>query len=408
MKKSGVFIILVLVMICAVAGVWYAKSANTHAAPRPPAPQLLPEANAYAFVEAFGNAFSLDERHERLHEIRDYSYYAFPGGEQTMSNQQLAAAFVPKFINIQNSFKVLRVETTLLLFQGKRDEALEMLADSIYLAHLIANSNTMIGRMIGVAAVAISSSGMELYALNACETAEDCEGLWKVLEELQRAIPPDYYGEKFKPERAPFTSRPNFKEAEARQLTAETRFQLVRTAAAAWRNYLKDGKFPTTPKDFAPLLPGGPPSDPFGKAPLRFREDAAKKEFLCYSIGPDLRDNGGATNYDPSNGTFSSGDIVTRVPRQRQYPFPRQGVHAATARELLAQFPNGLPLDPFADTKGRGLNVSNTQPVMIYSFGPDCNQAQADAAGAAYSVQPQYDPANGTTSTGDIFIQIKP
>lgn len=53
--------------------------------------------------------------------------------------------------------------------------------------------------------------------------------------------------------------------------------------------------------------------DPFANQPLsRVVED---KTELIYSIGPDLKDNGGAVNYDPTNGSFSAGDIVLRVPK---------------------------------------------------------------------------------------------
>jgi hypothetical protein len=34
---------------------------------------------------------------------------------------------------------------------------------------------------------------------------------------------------------------------------------------------------------------------------------------ILYSIGPDLIDNGGSPDYDPTNGTISSGDITVAV-----------------------------------------------------------------------------------------------
>ena len=68
--------------------------------------------------------------------------------------------------------------------------------------------------------------------------------------------------------------------------------------------------------------------------------------------------------------------------------------------------PNGLPVDPFADSRGRPLGVSNTTPVYIYSYGPDTDESQARQAGDRYIPEVLYDPTNGTISHGDLFIAI--
>ncbi len=36
---------------------------------------------------------------------------------------------------------------------------------------------------------------------------------------------------------------------------------------------------------------------------------------VIYSVGPDGEDNGGTVHYDPTNGSLSAGDVVTRLRR---------------------------------------------------------------------------------------------
>lgn len=77
-------------------------------------------------------------------------------------------------------------------------------------------------------------------------------------------------------------------------------------------------------------------------------------------------------------------------------------MRARTRDEVLRQFPNNLPPDPFADTKGNPLGASTGFPVFVYSYGPDTDEH-------VFGIQhPQvaYDPTNGTSSNGDLFIQI--
>jgi len=117
------------------------------------------------------------------------------------------------------------------------------------------------------------------------------------------------------------------------------------------------------------LLAVGPTTDPFSNKPLLyFNQD---DRFVCYSIGPDKMDDAAQVAYDPTNGTTSVGDVFVEIPRERRFPFPREGVRAADAEDLIRQFPRGLPADPFADTRGRSLTVSDTDPVHVFSIGPD-------------------------------------
>lgn len=63
-------------------------------------------------------------------------------------------------------------------------------------------------------------------------------------------------------------------------------------------------------------------ADPFTSRPLcRVEETTAT---LFYSIGPDRADTRAAIGYDPTNGTFSPGDIFLRVPKPSPHAGARQ------------------------------------------------------------------------------------
>ena len=182
------------------------------------------------------------------------------------------------------------------------------------------------------------------------------------------------------------------------------KFQLVRTATAGKYCYVAYEVFPTSDTEFAPLLPDGPPRDPFGENTLRYITQ--HDSMTCYSIGPDKDDDRAAVSYDPTNGTISDGDIILRVPGEREYPFPRESVRASTPLDLRKQFPNGLPPDPFADTRGKSLGITNTRPPIVYSYGPDTNERAALDWGINYVPDVHYDPTNGTVSYGDLYLRI--
>lgn len=54
--------------------------------------------------------------------------------------------------------------------------------------------------------------------------------------------------------------------------------------------------------------------DPFTGNPMNAIRETTST--LIYSIGPDYSDQRGAITYDPTNGVFSGGDIVLRIPRR--------------------------------------------------------------------------------------------
>jgi len=342
-------------------------------------------------------------RLRRLPELLDYEKYA----EQRTG---LIVGVVTNYLEIQASSKSFCVWAAFLQLRGQRKEALQILAANYHLVHLMDQGGNLISRLIGFSLRAIAARGLELYALNSCETLADFDEFWNTLErlnypwkdltleEIDRLEDGPLYPEELEWMRSHLT------EHLTRQRVSYAKFELVRMATAAKRHFISQGSFPTVPQDFAPLLAEGPPRDPFSKDPLRFIPGS--DPFACYSIGPDDKDDRAEFSYDPTNGTKSPGDIYVKIPREREYPFPRGGVHAKNPADLLRQFPNGLPPDPFADTKGKPFGIANTDPILVYSYGPDTNESEAQQEGDQYVPQIPYDPTNGTVTIGDIFIQI--
>src|SRR5262249_759529 len=88
-------------------------------------------------------------------------------------------------------------------------------------------------------------------------------------------------------------------------------FNLLCVSAAAYRYRAEPGRFPEGLKDLIPsFLPSLPP-DPFGGPslpPFRYRLKPGGRTFLLYSVGSDMKDNGGMPK--PSPLWDSTGDIV--------------------------------------------------------------------------------------------------
>jgi len=234
--------------------------------------------NAYDFVaEALGKDADLATRFQLFPKILDYEEYARP-------RSGLVSGLIPNFLELQISAKVFRVGAIFLMLEGKREEALKILTASYHLGQLLNKSDTMIGRLIGIAVRAISTAGLETYALNCCETPDDFQDLWKTLEQLNRGSrEPD--ANEIQSLLSPFASYfpdrmlPNIKDALVRHHSADAKFQLVRMATAAKRRFVAEQAFPGNVGEFLPLLPEGPPKDPFSSEPLKFI--AAPETFTC-------------------------------------------------------------------------------------------------------------------------------
>ncbi|MCX7014584.1 MAG: hypothetical protein NTW86_18875 [Candidatus Sumerlaeota bacterium] len=313
---------------------------------------------------------------------------------------------VPNLLVAQISGKVAHVAAVMMMIQGRRDEALRLGVSYYHIARLMNENGTLIQRLIGMAMRSVTLKTLQIYALNCCETPEEFQRFWDQFAKVEPR-PLEYSSAEFiRYEAIGLAVRGSDQYATAddtasvRQRTANASAALLRMTAAAKRHFIEFGAFPANEREFTPLLPEGPPPDPFGGQPLRF--SAGVEPFVCYSVGPDETDNSGAISYDPTNGTRSAGDILVKVPSQREFAFPREGTKAASPDDFRRQYPNGLPSDPLASTRGRGLWITETTPVCVYSFGPDVDEMRTNVA------RPDvlYDPTNGINSRGDLWIQI--
>lgn len=100
---------------------------------------------------------------------------------------------------------------------------------------------------------------------------------------------------------------PNTLETATRSDIALTRFDLLRLETARKLYQLEKGKAPATDAELVPGYLAALPVDRFEKGK---EADIKEAGGVRYSIGPDGKDNGNAINYDPSNGTYSAGDIA--------------------------------------------------------------------------------------------------
>ncbi len=350
----------------------------------------------------------------------------------------------PNFLGSQVSTRVVVTESYFQMMRGEREKALDALAGVVRFGQAHDRGETLIGLLIGVAIRQYGFRGFEVFVLNACETREEFDALWERLERLEEwhqewrteEIVAHVHGD-----HGMVSSGRISPEAEVRNLSAAARYELLRAVALVREAHARTGEFP---KEVTPSMVTRQvrePHDPFTNEALRFAPEG--DAFALWAVGPDKRDDGGRMDYDPTNGTFSGGDIVLTIPPKRRYPFPKDGFHPQTTDDVESAFPNGLPPDPFADTRGRGLTVHPGHPPNVFSFGPDADQgqyrgpesmggsgwtggdpfgapgddpfvrsAEPFAGGDLYMKmpvqvqdEPQYDPTNGTVSQGNLYYR---
>jgi hypothetical protein len=329
--------------------------------------------NAYDFCdEVLGEGTDLATRLRLLPSVFNYEMFVPPYLPNAYSG-------IPHYLDLQVTAKVFRVLATMRMIEGKRDESLQILAATYHLGQTLVTGKALLSVLIGIAIKGVACGGLEVYALNCCETDAEFQRSWEVLERLERNQSKPALAEILShglilEQRLPAKVRSDPREAEVQPNVVDSKFELVRAATAAKYRVVSTGEFPKSNGEFGPFLPLGPPKDPFGDGPMRFLPTT--DSLICYSIGPDRRDDHARIEYDPTNGTISVGDLWVKVPRQRQYPFPRDGLRAASEDDIWRQFPNGLPLDPFASTRGKPLSTTTSVSgeIYIYSFGPNVDE----------------------------------
>ncbi len=300
---------------------------------------------------------------------------------------------VPNFLHFQVMAKIARAEAAGRLLLGRRDDALRLQAGACWLGQMMQRDGTLIQCLVGTAVRRIGLEGLQTYAFNACETDGDFRELWRHLERFAAAPVPHAEAELFAGEGwlglklDELNAGPTPGEAAKRVLVTKAQLELLRMATAARHRLVTQGDFPNPlSRPFSPLLEQIP-DDPFTRpetvandaktstsAPLRHAVRPGDETFVCWSVGPDGLDDAAGIPYDPTNGTLSAGDLFVVVPREREIPFPREGVRVDSVQEFMELFPNGLPVDPFADTKTRRLSLIDRRPVTVFSHGPDTDE----------------------------------
>lgn len=358
------------------------------------------------------------------------------------------------FLEGQGTTKVLVTQATLQLLQGRFDEARATMIGVYQWGWLMEQSSVEIAQMIGVSIRNFTLSGLETLALNAPDE-KTAAANWDSINALPRFMTLDRqaldpHTKIFQPVPGRFQQNVEFT---IRRSSVEARLANLTVAAALRLYQAQTGTFPgagltmlenltnwTMPEDpFALQLAASSALTTAPSPPLLMAHDQASGALTVYSLGPDKADDGGAITYDPTNGTVSDGDILLRIPPDREFPFPAHGVRAASGEDVRKQFPNGLPRDSFADRRSP-LSVTDAAPVRVWSWGPDTNQSDAESANSSagmfglpgsISIQTEegfqpltssqpgsttarkpyipaipYDPTNGIVSEGDIFIEL--
>jgi hypothetical protein len=406
MLESRKVVLLVLAVLAVVAiGVNVLFVKHPRATVRRP---VAPEKNAYEFCQKWlSSDDDLATRLRLLPEIMKFEGYVPPKDPSVPPlGLQLLDAHMAKVVLVIAVFRML---------EGKRDESLRLLESSYRLGQLLCQSTQLIDIWTGIAVRRIAGKALEIHLLNCCETEAEFKQFWETLNSLKEYNVPQTEEELMELEPAPLivrvmlrrARRENVQVTKTRQSIVDAKFELLRVATAARYRFVLRGEFPRTPDQFGPLLSEGLPKDPFADGPLKFI--ITTDSLVCYSVGPDERDDRVAIEYDPTNGTLSPGDMLMTVARKREYPFPREGMRATSLEDFSRQFPNGLPIDPFSSSrKPLGTTSTLAGGIFVYSYSPDVDEFKGQFQGTSHVLQVQYDPTNGIISEGDVFIRIPP
>jgi len=354
---------------------------------------------------------TLEELSRRVSEYPKYPDYYYP--PDMIFRTRLPYGPDEIFLHFQIGAKSVRTLATLRLFEGRQAESLQMLSGIFHQSKLLNSRCGGLDTAIGTAFMAITVRGLEVYALNCIRNPGDESAFFELIGrsadpdvELHLSSmdffnsPLDTFAVKTGAKEQSFTL-----EVRTRSRTSFAMLEALRVAAAVRAQQARTGKLPTEIETLAPEFLEELPSDPFMKdRPISYRL-ASDDEGFAYSYGPDATDDGAAFAYDPTNGVISTGDVLVRIPREPEFPFPSEGTKAANATDLARQFPHGLPADIFAATRGKPLSVwEDAQGVAIYSYGPDSDEHDADPP---HELEEMYDPTNGIISAGDIFVRLQ-
>lgn len=226
--------------------------------------------------------------------------------------------------------------STTALLEGDKQESLTLLSATYRLGQTLNADGGIGNRLWGMNARTRAIGGLEAH-IQTCETTDDIGALWSALRRLHET-PGQEDGSRMRlgwgdaladqmlhdapgmmggPGAAtgPFMFDPS-DQAIARSRAVDTMFQALRVSTAAREFTLKSGAPPSTPDDLAMRFPDGLPVDPFTTKTTRLQLTVTSATCAASSIGPDQKDDARAIRYDPTNGTYSCGDIYIEIPRR--------------------------------------------------------------------------------------------
>ncbi len=226
----------------------------------------------------------------------------------------------PPFLLIQFNAKVMMVLSEFDMMKGRIDHAAETLIGSALLGAMMNNEGLIqLEIMIGVAVLALTIDSLEILVMNGYTESTH-------FHDLRDSIHSLYNKYILYSEEQEFAWAMNNREYSVLQILAgerrvrrknvKARLAILRFLADIQLNRLEGAALSEgLIRQF--LLP-----DPFlDDRDVQYRLDESG-EYTLWSVGPDKISQEGAIQYDPTNGTWSRGDLILTVPAKRKYPFP--------------------------------------------------------------------------------------
>jgi hypothetical protein len=334
------------------------------------------------------------------------------------ANFSLEAGVLPDFLSPQVVSQIAHVEAHFLLVAGDRERALGLLFGAISLARTTGGGRNgpLIPRMIRVAIESIAIQGLESIFVHSTIAPEAIEREWPRLVRTLAEAPRSPEAELIRLVYAPYPTHPlppnggNHDEVVVRHRVLYAKFDLLLEATRARHRQARRGAWPeigATGAIEGDLLPlPRPILDAFAPGqPMRAARTATG--FAIWSVGPDGADDGGSPLYDPTNGSHSVGDIAIRLDEKPRYDFPSAPGHVyRDLAEWRARYPFGLPRDLFSNAGQEPLRLSEDGTFRLWSFGPDADQGSMPFPDPKRHLHSHYDPTNGTTSWGDLWMNV--
>lgn len=323
---------------------------------------------------------------------------SFEAGKYTMGLSQLEVHYTINALRVLGYFHLLR---------GNWEKAFDHYTAVNFLGQIFLQADEDgISELFGHGFLQQAARGFSHIPWNACNTVEDLRRVRSRLAELETFGPIGGVTDVALSEYSRLVASLDLKRTEFgteedwhhryNWKTKVSRFSMAFTDASL---QLKEftilhGRFPESIEELEESLGSTFPRDPFGDGPLGFlRKD--ENNVVVYSIGPDGVSDHGLVEYEgwkDRDGGISRGDILESLSLPPTYPYPPEGLRANSLEDVFAQFPNGLPPDPFASHYRLILVDSGPgKPVSVLSLGPKQDLATDTPSLRAYSV-PRFEP----------------